>query len=161
MLSGPARAAQTSGPDPAVMATVEAALAAGTAGDVERMRSAYAADCAFIDEFEPFYWRGPGALDAWLASGARMYQQTGRRDGRVTVSPPAFVYVSGDRAFVVEPLAGRATMNGRPYAQAGRFAFTLARIEGRWKITSQTWTKARESWDPYRSASRHQPSATR
>ena len=148
-LATPAVAAQVSGPDPQVMATVDAALGAGLSGDIGKLRDQYAPGCTFIDEFAPFLWTGPNAIDGYLASGARMYQETRHADGKTTIEPPAFVYVSGDRAFVVEPLSGTATVRGRPYAQRGSFAFTLARTDGRWRITSQTWTKASESLDPY------------
>ena len=148
-MSTQAPAAQTTGPNAEVTATVDAALQAGAAGDIGRMRDQYAPDCTFIDEFAPFLWTGPGALGGYLASGGRMYQETRRRDGKVTLEPPAFVYVSGDSAFVVEPLSGAATVGGKPYVQRGAFAYTLARTAGRWKITSQTWTKASESLNPY------------
>ena len=144
-----AGAAQTSGPNPQVMATIDAALAAGQSGDIRRLRDQYVPDCTFIDEFAPFLWTGPNAVDGYFASGARMYQETQHGDGKTTVSPPAFVYVSGDRAFVVEPLSGTATVRGKPYSEQGSFAYTLIRIDGRWKITSQTWTKTQESMNPY------------
>ncbi len=144
-----ARAAQTSGPNAEVLATVDAALDAGTKGDIPRMREQYAQDCTFTDEFAPFFWAGPKALDAYLASGFAMYQETQHRDGKTTLSPPTYVYVSGDRAFVVEPLSGTATVRGKPYSQQGAFAFALARTDGRWTIISQTWTKTGESMNPY------------
>ncbi len=144
-----ARAAQATGPNAEVTATVDAVLDAGATGDIRRLRDQYAADCTFIDEFAPFFWAGPNAIDGYFASGARMYQETQHRDGKLTVEPPAYIYVSGDRAFVVEPLSGAATVRGKPYTQRGSFAFTLARIDGRWKVTSQTWTKASESMNPY------------
>ena len=145
----PAAAAQSSGPDPAVMATVDAALGAGQSGDMRKFAEQFAPDCTFIDEFAPFLWTGPNAIGGYLASGGRMYQETQHAAGRMTAGPPAYVYVSGDRAFVVEPVSGTATVRGKPYAEKGAFAFTLARTEGRWKITSQTWTKTSESMDPY------------
>ncbi len=142
-------AAQTSGPNPEVMATVTASLDAAQTGDIARLRDQYAPDCVFVDEFAPFLWQGPHAIDGYFASGYRMYQETQHKDGKTTVDPPAFVYVSGDRAFVVEPLGGTSTVRDKPYSQKGSFAFTLARIDGRWKITSQTWTKSSESMNPY------------
>ena len=148
-LTTPAVAAQSSGPNAEVLATVDAALGAGAAGDIDKLHEQYAPDCAFIDEFAPFLWTGPNAIDHYFASGARMYQETQHGDGKTTFSPPAFVYVSADRAYVVEPLSGTATVRGKPYALQGAFAFTLARIDGRWKITSQTWSKASESLNPY------------
>ena len=151
-LTAPAFAAQSSGPNAEVLATVDAALGAGVTGDIGQLHAQYAPDCTFIDEFAPFLWVGPNAIDRYLASGGRMYQETQHADGKTTFSPPAFVYVSAERAYVVEPLSGTATVRGKPYALQGAFAFTLARIDGRWKITSQTWSKTSESLNPYAAA---------
>jgi hypothetical protein len=148
-LSAQALAAQASGPNAEVMATVDAALNAPVMGDMVLFRAQYSADCVFADEFAPFLWTGPNALDRWLMSGGRMYQETQHKDGKATFGPALYVYVSGDAAFVVEPVEGHSTVHGKPYAQTGAFAFSLARIDGRWKITSQTWTKASESMNPY------------
>ena len=46
-------------------------------------------------------------------------------------------------------VSGAATVRGKPYTEEGAFAFTLTKIDGRWKITSQTWTKTRENMNPY------------
>jgi ketosteroid isomerase-like protein len=148
-LASPALAAQVSGPNVEVQAAVDAAMSAGLAGDMGKLREQYAPDCVFVDEFAPFFWSGPDALAGYLQSGFRMYQETQHRDGNTTFSPSAFVYVSGDRAFLVEPVSGTSTVRGKPYALQGSYAFTLARIDGRWKITSQTWTKTSETMDPY------------
>ncbi len=102
-----------------------------------------------MDEFAPFFWAGPNAMAGYFASGARMYEQTQHLHDRFTAGPPAFVYVAGDRAFVVEPVKGSASVRGKPYASKGAYALTLARKDGAWKITSQTWTKASESRNPY------------
>jgi ketosteroid isomerase-like protein len=149
VLTTPAGAAQTSGPNAEVMATVSAALKAAASGDIPRLRDQYAPDVAFTDEFAPFFWSGPGAIDGYFISGGRMYQETQHRDGKTTINPPAYVYVSGDRAFVVEAVSATATVRGKPYRQNGSFAFVLARTAGRWKIISQTWTKTDETMNPY------------
>ena len=145
----PALAAQTSSPDPEVIAVVDKALNAPLKGDMAAFRDQYAPDCMFVDEFAPFLWTGPGALDRWLMSGGRMYQETQHKDGKAAFGPPRYVYVSGDRAFLVEPVEGDATVHGKPYGQKGAFAFSLVRTDGRWRITSQTWTKASETMNPY------------
>ena len=144
-----AQAAQTAGPNAEVTVVVDAALKAGLAGDIPKLVASYAPDCIFVDEFEPFFWSGPGAMQGYFTSGGRMYQETQHKDDKPVFSPPSYVYVSGDRAFVVEKVSGTASVHGKPYAQEGAFAFTLSRIEGRWKITSQTWTKSRENMNPY------------
>ncbi len=149
VVTAQAQAAQTSGPNAEVTAVVDAAMAAGMAGDMPRLIAQYAPGCAFVDEFAPFFWSGPSAIQDYFAAGGRMYQETQHKDDKPVFSPPSYVYVSGDRAFVVEKVRGTATVRGKPYAQAGAYAFTLARIGGRWKISSQTWTKAHETMNPY------------
>ena len=149
ILATHAQAAQISGPNAEVTAVVDAAMAAGLTGDIPKLIAQYALDCAFVDEFAPFFWSGPGAMQGYFTSGARMYQETQHKDDKPVFSPPSYVYVSGDRAFVVEKVSSAAAVRGKPYAEEGAYAFTLARIEGRWKITSQTWTKSRESLNPY------------
>ncbi len=144
-----AAAGQVAGHDPAVVATVQAAMEAGQKGDMPRLRRQYAPEVTFVDEFAPFFWAGPNAIGDYFVSGGRMYQETQHLHDRFTAGPPAFVYVSGDRAFVVEPVNGSASVRGKPYASKGAYALTLSRIGGDWKITSQTWTKASESRNPY------------
>jgi ketosteroid isomerase-like protein len=149
VLAAPAMAAQTSGPNAEIAAVIDATTSAWTGGDIFKMRAQYAPDCVFTDEFEPFFWSGPGALYAYLMSGGRNYRQTQHVAGKAVFGPPRYIYVSGDRAFVVEPVSGSDTVRGKPYASEGAFAFSLRRIDGRWKITSQTWTKASETLNPY------------
>lgn len=148
-LTSEAAAGQTSGPNAAVQATVEAALSAAQAGDLQKLQAQYAPDCLFIDEFAPFRWSGPNAIKDYLASAAQMYQETQHADVRMTVGAPRYVYVSGDQAYVVEPLSETATVKGKPYDSAGALTFTLTRIDQAWKITAQVWTKSSESLNPY------------
>ena len=149
IVAGPVFAAQVSGPNTDIVAVIDAAMNAPLKGDMAKFYAQYAPDCVFVDEFAPFLWTGPQALDRYLMSGGQMYQETQHHDGHAAFGPPRFVYVSGDKAFVVEPVRGSATVRGQPYTQKGAFAFSLTRTEGGWKITSQTWTKASESRNPY------------
>jgi len=149
LLTVQASAAQTSGPNAEVTATVDAALQAGTTGDMAKLVAQYAPDCTFTDEFAPFFWSGPGAIQGYFAAGGRMYQETQHKDDKPVFSPATYVYVSGDRAFVVEKVSGTANVHGKPYSSEGAFAFALARTQGGWKIISQTWTKTGETMNPY------------
>lgn len=141
--------AQSAGPDGEVLATVSAALSAAQAGDVEKLRGQYAPNCVFIDEFAPFRWSGAHAIDDYFASAGRMYQETQHGAVKMTVSPPSYVYVSGDDAYVVEPLSEKATVKGKAYKSKGLLTFTLVRKDQVWKIASQTWSKTRETTNPY------------
>ena len=149
LMSTAARAAQISGPNAEVLAPIDAMLKASTTGDIPTLVAQYAPGCVFADEFAPFFWSGPDAMRDYFTAGGRMYQATQHKDDKPVFGPPLYVYVSGDHAFVVEKVSGAASVRGRPYASEGAFAFALVRIEGRWKIISQTWTKSRESSDPY------------
>ena len=149
VLTNEAIAAQSGNQGGEVMATVNAALRAAQFGDVRKLRNQYAAGCVFIDEFAPFHWSGPNAIDDYLASAARMYKETQHGEVRMTVRPPTYVYVSGDDAYLVEPLSEKATVRGKVYKSAGFLTFTLARINYVWKITSQTWSKTSENMNPY------------
>ena len=149
-LTSPALAAQTSGPNAEVIAAVDAAMQAGMKGDIPAMAAQYAPGCTFADEFAPFFWSGSGSLQAYLMAGGRMNQETRHKDDKAVFAPASYVYVADDRAFVVEKVSGAASVRGRPYAEQGAFAFTLARTNGRWMIISQTWTKSGETFDPYK-----------
>lgn len=149
LVSSQAFSAQSTGPDPDVLATVNTALSAAQAGDVAKLREQYAPDCVFIDEFAPFRWSGEHALDDYFASAMRMYQETQHGAVKMTLKPPAYVYVSGDDAYVVEPLSEKATVKGKAYRSAGLLTFTLVRRDQVWKITSQSWSKTRETMNPY------------
>ena len=144
-----ARAAQTSGPNAEVTATVDAMLKASMSGDIPTLVAQYAPGCTFADEFAPFFWSGPDAMQGYFTAGGRMYEETQHMGAKAVFAPPSFVYVSGDRAFVVEKVSGKASVRGKPYEEEGAYALVLVRIDGHWKILSQTWTKSRESFDPY------------
>ncbi len=133
-----------------VMITVDAALSAAQSGDVRKLRNQYAANCVFIDEFTPFHWSGPDALDHYLASAAQMYKETQHGEVRMTVGSPTYVYVSGNDAYLVEPLSEKATVRSKAYKSTGFLTFTLARINHVWKITAQIWSKTSENMNPYR-----------
>jgi hypothetical protein len=149
VLTNEAIASQRGHSDAEVMATVDAAVSAAQSGNLRKLRDQYATDCVFIDEFAPFHWSGPNAIDNYLASAARMYKQTQHGDVRMTVRPPIYVYVSGDDAYLVEPLSEKAIIRGKAYKSTGFLTFTLARISHVWKITSQIWSKTSENMNPY------------
>jgi ketosteroid isomerase-like protein len=142
-------AAQTSGQQTEVLAVVRAALSAAQSGDQKDLRDKYADDCVFIDEFAPYRWSGPNAIDGYFASAAKMYQETQHSDVSMTVGAAKYVYVTGDEAYVVEPLREQAKVKGRAYKSAGSLTFTLRRIGHAWKITSQAWSKTEENINPY------------
>jgi ketosteroid isomerase-like protein len=149
VLTAEVAAAQNRNHDAAVVATVDTALRAGQSGDLKKLRDEYTPNCIFIDEFPPFHWSGLNAIDKYFASAVKMYKETQHSGVRMTIKPPKYIYVSGNNAYLVEPLSENATVRGKAYKSAGFLTFTLVKIGHVWKITSQIWTKTSENMNPY------------
>jgi len=142
-------AAQSAELDGAVVKTVETALGAAQSGNVAELSAQYLPDCTFVDEFAPFYWSGPNAINAYFTSAAQMYKDTKMTGTKVAHGAPKYVYVGTDSAYVAVPLRVRAEVNGKPYKATGTLTFTLRKISATWKIASQSWTKETENINPY------------
>ena len=138
-----------SDPKGAVLATVDGALDAAQSGDIKTMRTEYLPDCSFVDEFAPYQWSGPDSMNAYFASAAQMYKQTGMTGTKVSRGSPKYVYATSTSAYVVVPLEVQATVKGTPYRASGTLVFALQRTDAGWKISSQTWAKATENISPY------------
>lgn len=147
--SAAALAAQMTAPDRAIAATVEAALDAAQSGDLAALRGQYLPDCTFVDEFAPFYWSGPGAIDAYFASAAQMYKDTQMAGTKVWHGAPKYTYADAGTAYVTVPLRVHATAHGKPYRATGTLTFTLKKTSAGWKIASQSWAKETENINPY------------
>ena len=132
-------------PDRAVRAVVDSALDAAQSGDVKGLRQAYIPGSVFVDEFAPFAWSGAHSMDAYLASAARMYKDTGMSGTHVVHETPAYVYVTGDKAYLTVPLHITAKAAGKPYYESGTLTFALQKTAGGWKIAAQAWTKLGEN----------------
>ncbi len=132
-----------------MLLVVDTALNAAQAGDVKTLREQYTDDCTFIDEFAPFLWSGPGALNDYFASAAQVFQETRHTAVTMTKGTPKFVYVTPQSAYVIEPMTEKALVDGRPYSSSGSLVFVLTKQASGWKIRSQTWAKSDESANPY------------
>ncbi len=138
--------AADAGPQAAVLATVDAALDAAQSGDIKTMQTEYLPNCSFVDEFAPYQW---SSMDAYFASAAEMYKQTGMSGTKVSRGAPKFVYVTSTNAYVVVPLDVQAKVKGQPYRASGTLVFALQHTDAGWKISMQTWAKATENISPY------------
>ena len=138
--------AADAGPQAAVLATVDAALDAAQSGDIKTMRTEYLPNCSFVDEFAPYQW---SSMDAYFASAAEMYKQTGMSGTKVSRGAPKFAYVTSTSAYVVIPLKVQASVKGKPYRASGTLVFALQDTAAGWKISMQTWAKATENISPY------------
>jgi ketosteroid isomerase-like protein len=149
-LSGAAASsAETTSSDRTVTGAVTAALDAAQSGNTAALQREYLPDCTYIDEFAPFVWTGPGSAKAYADSAARMYRETASTDVKASHGAPSFAHVVNGAAYVMVPLIVTAQVHGKPYKATGALAFTLRKTSSGWKISSQTWAKTTESFNPY------------
>ena len=144
------RAAQSTGPNGAVLAPINAVLNAGQSGNFKMLHDQYIAGCTIIDDFAPFKWSGVGAVDAYFASYGKMAIETKMTGTKISDrQQPKYVYVSGSNAYVLMPITVTAKFDGKPYTETGSIAFTLKKTDAGWKIATQTWVKTSETFNPY------------
>jgi ketosteroid isomerase-like protein len=140
--AAPALAAAPLSAQAAVMATVHQFVDAFNRGDVKTGEAACASPASVIDEFPPHEWQGPTACADWAAAYAANAKATGVTDGIVTLSAPARVDVTGDRAYVVVPASYSYKENGKPVLEQGSiFTVALKKTVAGWRITGWAWAK--------------------
>ena len=111
-------------------------------GDVPSALAACADDCAIIDEFPPYEWRGSGACGQWAKDYDADARKNGITDGHVTMGKPRHVDVTGDRAYVVVPTKYVYKQGGKTVRETGStLTVSLRKTEAGWRITGWTWAK--------------------
>jgi hypothetical protein len=130
--AAPARAAD---PDPAILATIDAAIAAINSGSVDAAKSAFAeAPAAIVDDFAQFVWSGKSAVEDYARDLKGIVTKYGITDGRFQRFQPRYVLATEDRAFVVAPAIFPFILGGKPQAVAADWTFVLAKQDGKWRI---------------------------
>ena len=133
----------------AVMQPITTAFNAAGAGNVKLFHDQYAPSSTIADEFAPFTWSGAGAQDRFFADFGKALGEYKMTDTKLVPGQPKYVYVAGTRAYVVVPMTVSANIAGKPYRESGSMVVTLQRLQGNWKIATQSWTKGPESFNPY------------
>jgi ketosteroid isomerase-like protein len=139
MLAAPAAAK----PLPAaVMAPINAMLAATNADKGAQIATYYTPDAVVVDEFAPYVWTGPTAGAQWWAGVDKQIAAMGTHTIHAAAQPVKHFDVTGDRAYVVVPLIISFAVKGKPGRETGLFTLTLRRSGSTWKIATQTWATA-------------------
>jgi ketosteroid isomerase-like protein len=121
------------------MQPVDSAIAAIQKRDPKLLSNLYASDAVIVDDQGPFRWSGPNAAANWLSALTGFGKLQGARFE--AFANPADVWVSqASSAYVM--ILGRLTGLGvrRGLHQNVLMTFTLRKVGGAWKITSQSWT---------------------
>ena len=94
-------------------------------------------DVIIIENFAPYRFEGPGAIDAW-ASGMRAHRDA-TSDLHHTFGAPQDFGRTDDRAFFSLPTTWTGAFHGRPFVETGGWAFVLTRQRDGWRVLSYGW----------------------
>ena len=128
----PARAADT---DPAILATIDAAIAAINAGSAADLQAVVTGEPgAIVDDFAPFAWSGKSAVANYMHDLQGILTQYKITDGRFQRQTPRYLFATDTRAEAVIPATFPFMLGGKPQAVAADWVFVLDKQDGKWKI---------------------------
>ena len=127
-----ARAAET---DPAILAAVDAAIAAINSGSVADAKAAFAeAPAAITDDFPPFLWSGKTAVEDYSRDLKAILSKYNITDWRFQRHQPRYLQATEDRAWLVVPASFPFLLGGKTQSVSADWIFVLGKIEGKWRV---------------------------
>ncbi len=127
-----ARAAET---DPAILAAVDAAIAAINSGSVADAKAAFAeAPAAITDDFPPFLWSGKTAVEDYSRDLKAILSKYNITDWRFQRHQPRYLLATEDRAWLVVPASFPFLLGGKTQSVSADWIFVLGKIEGKWRV---------------------------
>jgi ketosteroid isomerase-like protein len=128
-------------PDPKTqtfMKPVDVVLAAMSQHDGRALAGAYAPGVVIVDDQEPYHWSGNNAPADWLSAVTTFGKLHYARFS--ALADPMELLFGPDTAYVVVlgKLNGLGSKSGSQHYAS--MTFSLRKIGGDWKITSQSWT---------------------
>lgn len=135
-LCAPAAAAP---PPPAIMATINGALARGNADDASGLNAYFTASSIVIDDFPPYLWTGPNAAAKWWHALDSLNAMLHVTKLHFTIGNVTQVYSSTGVAYASVPLTITYLYKGTPQKDTGMWAVTLKQTGATWKIVSGSW----------------------
>jgi len=127
--------AQSPNTDPAILATVDAAIAAINAGSVADAKAAYAdPPAAITDDFPPFVWSGKNAVEEYCRDLKQILGKFKITDWRFQRHQPRYVSATEDHAWLVVPASFPFLMDGKTQSVTGDWIFVLVKQDGKWRV---------------------------
>lgn len=114
-------------------------LAAFNKGDLAGTKATHEADVAILDEVPPHIWRGPNAIDEWVASLGAYGKAHGRTGEKVTLGAPRVVTTAGDHGYVVVSALFTYADKGKPMREPATMTFAMHNGATGWKIAGWSW----------------------
>jgi len=125
-------------PDADMMAVAERVAAFIATGDRTPPARLFAAqDVTIVENFPPFVFEGPGAVETW-AKQLRVHLE-GITALRHIFSDAFDFSRSGDEVYFSLPTTWRGLNRGKPFSERGGWAFVLTREEGEWRVLAYSW----------------------
>jgi len=108
-----------------------------TGGDTPPARLFASRDVTIVENFPPFVFEGPGAVESWSK------QMRAHLEG-ITALHHSFGDAfdcnrSGDEVYFSLPTTWRGLNNGKPFSESGGWAFVLTREDGAWRVLAYGW----------------------
>jgi hypothetical protein len=121
--------------DPAILAAVDAAIAAINSGSVDDAKAAYAdPPAAITDDFPPFVWSGKNAVEEYSHDLKEVLTKLKITQGRFQRHQPRYVAATENRAWLVVPTSFPFLMDGKTQSVAGDWIFVLIKQDGKWRV---------------------------
>jgi ketosteroid isomerase-like protein len=133
--SAPARASEAT----AIMATITHYNDSVNVGDSKTAATYLVSSPTIIDEFAPYIWTGPSALQEWSAGFETWMTAGALVDPTMKLGKAEHVTVDGDHAYAVVSGQGTFKVNGKTMHENGVFAFAMQKIGADWKIVASSW----------------------
>ena len=130
--------AEPAGPGNAIMAPINAEIAATVANNAAAMDGIFTPDAVVVDDFAPYVWMGADAGSRWWTAFQTVSAKIGLTGVHPTAQPITQYSVSETSAYVVVPLVITYDLKARLQRQTGLWTFTLRKAPT-WKIVTLTW----------------------
>jgi hypothetical protein len=135
--------------DPAILAAVDAAIAAINTGSVADAKAAYTdAPAAIIDDFPPFLWSGKNAVDDFSHDLKTILSKYGITDWRFQRHQPLYIMASEDRAWVNVPASFPFLLGGKTQSVSANWLFVLNKVDGKWRVDSSVFADTHHTLIP-------------
>jgi ketosteroid isomerase-like protein len=131
-----------------VLASIATLVRLSNAGDRAAFLKLFTSDAVVVDNFAPYRFGPPNGPAKWYDGFGADAAASGSTDGVISLRPAKYVRVTGDHAWVVQPIDYRYTLKGKPELETGSLVFTETRVRGTWLVTTMSWAEVSDSGFP-------------
>jgi quercetin dioxygenase-like cupin family protein len=122
--------------DPAILATVDALVAALNSGSTTDAKAIFVEAPTVVDDFPPFAWSGKDAAETYTKDLKTILDKLEITAWRFQRHQPRYAAATNDHAWLVVPFSFPFMMKGQTQSVAGDWSFVLQKIDGRWRVVA-------------------------